>query len=131
MKIITVFLLAVLCAGCGYGSSRSSTAPKAGVKPVVTELSPDNVDAGSQGFTLTVNGSSFNSNAFINWNGAKQTTTFVTSGQLMTAVPASAVSTAGTAQVTVTNPGTAGMGGIYGGGGTAAATSTAVTFTIN
>ena len=79
---------------------------------------------------LTVNGSSFNSDASINWNGSKQGTTYVTGKQLMAAIPMSAIATPGTVVVTVTNPGHA-AGGIYGTGGTASATSTAMNFTVN
>jgi hypothetical protein len=49
---------------------------------------------------LTVNGSSFNQDAVINWNGSKQTTTFMTGKQLTTAIPASAIATSGTVAVT-------------------------------
>ena len=79
-------------------------------------------------FTLTVNGANFASNAQINWNGAAQTTTPVSAAQLTADIPASAIATAGTVTVTVTNPGT--PGGTYG-GGTLAETSNSMTFTIN
>jgi len=78
---------------------------------------------------LTVNGTSFSNNAQVKWNGTAQTTTFVTANQVTINVPASMVMTAGTVQVTVTNPATM-TGGLYG-AGTTAATSTAMTFTIN
>jgi len=79
---------------------------------------------------LTVNGSSFATNAVVNWNGAPQTTTYVTGKQLMAAIPATAIATPGTVPVTVTNPGTPGSGGPYGGGGTASETSNAMNFTV-
>ena len=114
---------------CGY--TAKTTAPVAGTMPAITELAPNSATAGSAAFTLTVNGSNFGSKAVVNWNGAAQTaTTFVSAGQLMVAVPASAIATSGTVAVTVTNPGTSGTG-LYGNGGTLAETSTAMTFTIN
>ena len=121
--------LTILCFGCGYGS------PKAPLRslelfPPFTELSPDNANAGGPAFTLTVNGSSFATNAVVNWNGAPQTTTYVTGKQLMAAIPATAIATPGTVPVTVTNPGTPGSGGPYGGGGTASETSNAMNFTV-
>jgi len=79
---------------------------------------------------LTGNGSSFGSKAVVNWNGAPQTTTFVTAKQLMAKIPAAALAASGTVPVTVTNPGTAGTGGPYGNGGTASTTSPAVNFTV-
>jgi hypothetical protein len=76
-----------------------------------------------------VNGTNFNSTATINWQGtALPKTTFVSTNQLMGTIPDADVATAGTASVTVSNPGVS--GGIYG-GGTTAETSNSMTFTIN
>jgi hypothetical protein len=79
---------------------------------------------------LVVNGTNFSSTAVINFNGVAQTTNQVSGTQLTATIAAADIATAGTAAVTVTNPGTAGMGA-YGSGGTAAATSSPMTFTIN
>lgn len=130
MKTISLLLLTALAAaglGCGY-AAKATTPPAAGTAPTITTLSPASIAAGGAAFVLTVNGTNFASNAAVNWNGAAQTTTFVTASQLMTTVPAAAISTSGTAQVTVTNPAVA--GGIYG-GGTTAATSSEMDFTVN
>ena len=130
MKIMSVLLLTVLCFGCGgYGSSPSTTPPKPGVVPVIAELSPDNTAAGGPAFILTINGTSFASASVVKWNGTNLTTTFVTGKQLTANIPDTAIATSGTVPVTVTNPAVAGSGP-YGGGGTMAATSTPVTFTI-
>ncbi len=125
----TVLLAALLATGlaCGY-SSKASTPPAAGTKPAISALSPSSTPAGSTGVVLTVNGSSFNGNATINWGSAVLTTTHVSANQLMANVPDSDVAAAGMVAVTVTNPGT--PGGIYG-GGTSAETSNSMTFTIN
>ena len=131
MKTVYVTLLATLLAlsvACGY--SAKSTAPVAGTIPAITQLAPDNMNAGSAAFVLTVNGTSFGSKAVVNFNGAAQTTTYVTASQITASIPASAVATAGAATVTVTNPGTTGTG-LYGNGGTLPETSTSVAFTIN
>jgi hypothetical protein len=130
MKIISLLSLTVLWLGCGYGSPKQSP-PQPGVVPTITELSPDNATAGGPAFTLTVNGSSFNNSAVVNWNGTAQTTAFVTGKQLTAAIPASAIATAGTASVTVTNPGTPATGGPYGNPGTKSETSKAMSFTIS
>lgn len=130
MKIISVLLLTLLWLGCGGYSAPSTPMPTAGVVPVIMQLVPNTAKAGDPGFMLTVNGSSFNSDAAINWNGSKQGTTYVTGKQLMTTISASAIATSATVAVTITNPGHAG-GGIYGAGGTASATSTPMNFTIN
>jgi hypothetical protein len=64
----------------------------------------------------------------VNFNGAAQTTTFVSANQLTAAIPGSADMNSGTVPVTVTNPGT--PGGLYG-GGTLPETSAPMNFTIN
>jgi len=130
MKILnTIFLAALITAGlaCGYGS-HSTTPTQAGIMPNITQLAPDNADAGSTNVKLTVNGTSFGGGAFINWNGGKLTTTVVNGTQLTANIPDANLATAGTAAVTVTNPGT--QGGPYG-GGIAAETSNSLMFTIN
>jgi len=99
--------------------------------PAVSQLVPNTANSGDPQFTLTVNGSNFATNAAINWNGTKQTTTRVTGSQLTATIPATAIATPGTVPVTVTNPGTPGSGGIYGSGGTASATSNTMNFTVN
>jgi Na+/H+ antiporter NhaC len=77
---------------------------------------------------LTINGSNFASDSSVTWNGTASTTTFVTPNQVTIAVPAAAITDAGTATVVVMNP--AVSGGIYG-GGTLSENSNSMTFTIN
>ncbi len=130
MKTISVLLLTMVCLACGY-SSPKAMAPQPGVTPAVAQLVPNTANSGAPQFTLTVNGSNFATNAVINWNGAKPTTTRMTAGQLTSTIPATAIATPGMVPVTVTNPGTAGSGGIYGSGGTASETSNTMNFTVN
>ncbi|HSS98175.1 MAG TPA: IPT/TIG domain-containing protein, partial [Terriglobales bacterium] len=86
MKTVLALTLAALCLGCGYGTAKSNT-PSAGTTPNISALVPNNVNANSAAFVLTVNGTSFNNNAQVMWNGAGQTTTFVTANQLTVNVP--------------------------------------------
>jgi uncharacterized protein YdgA (DUF945 family) len=130
MKTMSLLLLMLVCLGCGY-SAPKAMAPQPGVMPAVAQLVPNTANSGAPQFTLTVNGSNFATNAVINWNGSQQTTMRMTGGQLTTTIPAAAVASPATVSVTVTNPGTAGSGGIYGGGGTASETSNAMSFTVN
>lgn len=131
MKIMCVLLLIAVCFGCGgYSSPSTPATPQPGVVPVIAELSPDNTNAGGPAFIMTVNGTSFASASIVKWNGTNLTTTFVTAKQLTADIPASAIATSGTVPVTVTNPAVAGTGGQYGNGGTTAATSMAVNFTV-
>lgn len=130
MKLLMVVLLTAAAAtgvGCGY-SSHATTPPQPGTTPTIAQLTPPSTAAGSSAFTLTVQGTNFGSKAVVNFNGAAMATTFDSAVQVKAAIPASAVATAGTAKVTVTNPGT--PGGLYG-GGTAAATSAPMSFQIN
>lgn len=129
MKIISVICLTLLCLGCGgYSSSNTKiTPPQPAVVPAIAQLSPSSMTAGSPGFTMTVNGSNFATNAVVNWGGTNPVTTFVTGKQLMATIPAADVATASTVAVTVTNPGT--PGGQYG-GGTLSETSNSMTFTV-
>jgi hypothetical protein len=59
---------------------------------------------GGAGFVLTVNGSNFVSSSQVQWNGANLATTYVSSTQLTSSVPASDISSAGRDNVTVANP---------------------------
>jgi hypothetical protein len=78
--------------------------------PQITSLSPDQAVAGGAEFTLIVNGSGFiggtgSDRSVVHWNGSPRATTFVSSTQLTATIPTSDIATAGTANVTVVNPG--------------------------
>jgi hypothetical protein len=119
-------LLSALAIGCGY--SKTIMPVKQGTMPVISGLVPNNANSGGPAFPLEVDGTNFASGAGINFNGAAQTTTRVSATKLTTMIAATAIMNSGTVPVTVTNP--AIPGGIYG-GGTAAATSAPMNFTIN
>jgi len=127
----TAILAALLALGvaCGY-SSPSTTPASPGTTPNIGALVPNDTTHGTSLGTngLMVTGTNFNSNAVVNWNGTALTTAFVSGTQLTATVPDTDTASAGTATVTVTNPGTS--GGIYG-GGTQPETSNSKTFTIN
>jgi len=98
-----VCAVVVLFLGCGLLFASSNPVPFLN-QPLV----PGSVAPGSVGFTLTVNGAGFVPHSAVNWNNKKLTTQFVSHDQLTAAVPASFVSTRGTATVTVVNPGPGG-----------------------
>jgi uncharacterized protein (TIGR03437 family) len=87
--------------------------------PVAIGLNPSSATAGSNNFTLTVNGTGFVNSSTVRWNGSPRNTTFITGMQLIALIPTSDIAAAGTATVTVQNP--APGGGI----------SNGLTFTIN
>ena len=89
------------------GYTRVATSPTVTVvpgAPAVSSLSPSGSAAGGPAFTLTVNGSNFQSSSVVRWNGADRTTTYVGGTQLRAAIPASDVAATGFAQVTVFTP---------------------------
>jgi len=91
------------------------------VQPVLASLSPASATAGDAAFTLTVNGNvnSFVNGATVSFNGNAKTTTFVSSTKVTAMITAADIATAGTFNVTVTNP------------APAVGPSAALTFTVN
>jgi hypothetical protein len=128
VTLLTILTMIALTLACGY--SKKNYTPVAGSMPAISTLNPDSANVGAAGFTMTINGTNFAAKAVVNWNGAAQTTTYVSGNQLTAAIPASLIANHGTVQVTVTNPATSGTG-LYGSGGTLAETSTPMAFTIN
>lgn len=72
--------------------------------PSLTSLSPAYASAGGAQFTLTINGSGFTGASSAYWGTSALPTQFVSSSQLTSTVPATGVSTAGIAVVTVQTP---------------------------
>ncbi len=87
--------------------------------PTLSSITPTNIMQGSTGLVLTVFGTNFISSSTVRWNGNSLPTAFVSSTELIAAVPDSYLASGGTASVTVRNSSP--------GGGT----SSAKTFTIN
>lgn len=72
--------------------------------PVITNLSPAAVAAGSAAQTLTIGGTGFMSTSTVTYNGAAHVVTFVSSTQLTIQLTASDQITGGNFPVVVTNP---------------------------
>ena len=123
--------LALGCMSCGDCVRR----------PSLSSISPTSVTAGSAGPQLTVKGDDFQPNSSVEWNGSVRPTTFVNSHELIAAISAPDVATAGSVQVTVftppqVQPVTFMTGNPSPGGGTvnldcAGGTSSSAMFTIN
>jgi IPT/TIG domain len=99
--------------GPGGGLSASQTftinaAPVNNPVPALTSINPNAATAGDPGFTLTLNGNNFIASSVVRWNGANRTTTYVSPTQLQANIPAADVAAAGSAAVTVFNPGPGG-----------------------
>lgn len=97
---------------------QSSDAAASNPVPVLTALNPNTVEAGVNGFILTVTGSNFLSFSTIEWNGSPLPTEYVSSSELQAQVSTAAVSTVTSVSVSVVTPSP--------GGGS----STALPFTI-
>jgi 6-phosphogluconolactonase (cycloisomerase 2 family) len=91
----------------GFAPSLTASPPKSCIvqTPTITSISPTSATAGGAAFTLTVNGTNFVSGSTVNFNGSARTTTFVGATQLTASILASDIATAGSFNVTVTNPG--------------------------
>jgi len=72
--------------------------------PTISSLSPSNATLGGAAFTLTVNGTNLVGTSIVKWNGTALTTSYVSATQITAQVPASDLTTSGTASITVTNP---------------------------
>ncbi|MBI1765701.1 MAG: hypothetical protein HYR56_30220, partial [Acidobacteria bacterium] len=105
--------------GGGASNGVSFSITQTNPAPTLTSLNPNAATAGGAAFTLTVTGTNFTNSSVVRWNGNNRTTTFGSGTQLTAAIPASDITSGGTAQVTVFTP-------APGGGVTAA-----LTFTIN
>ncbi|MCX6615356.1 MAG: IPT/TIG domain-containing protein, partial [Acidobacteria bacterium] len=84
--------------------------------PTITSISPSTAAAGSGTMSLTVTGTGFTAASKVRWNGTDASTTYTSSTQLSGIIWSDSLATAGTAQITVYNPG--------------AGSSNAVTFTV-
>jgi hypothetical protein len=105
--------------GAGGKLSNLTTVTVDNPSPKLTTLSKSSVTTGSAAFTLTVTGSGFVAASKLTWKGVPLTTTFVSETSLSATIPASYLTTAGTAAIAAVNPAP--------GGGT----STALTVTID
>ncbi|MBI3606066.1 MAG: hypothetical protein HY202_08600, partial [Nitrospirae bacterium] len=88
----------------GGGASNSLIFTVNNPVPVITALSPGNINEGSGDFWLSVNGSNFVNSSTINFSSQPLATSFVSTNQIAATVPAFAVATAGNYTVKVVNP---------------------------
>ncbi len=90
--------------GAGGGASTTVSLPVLNPAPNVASLSPSTVGVGAAGFTLTVTGSSFVPSSVVQWNGVNRTTSFGNAATLFATIPATDLSVAGSAAITVVTP---------------------------
>jgi hypothetical protein len=85
MRYIVLLLASLLALGCGSpaGNHDPHSLVSTLTPPSITELTPDSVPVDSVPFIVTVNGSNFDPDAIIFWNGTPLSTRFVTPMQLL------------------------------------------------
>jgi hypothetical protein len=121
-SVIACTSVALLLTACGGGSTSSGApsgdAPEAIASerygthaPSIASLVPAAATAHAAAFTLTVNGSRFETTSVVDWNGVPLPTTFVSSSQLTAGVPAADLASAGSAAITVVDPSPRGASG--------------------
>ena len=103
MKRSLVLAATLVMFGCGYGSNyKSMTGTTTGNGMVtVSEITPNDIMHGAGNFSLTANGSVFGSDAVVYFNGMAQSTTFITSSQVMATISAANVANSGNVSVYV------------------------------
>ncbi len=104
MQVAGVCSIEVFNPGPGGGRSNRQPFTVQNPVPVTTGLSPNEKFAGESGFTLTVGGSHFASDAQVRWNNSVRPTTYVNTSTLQAEIPASDLVTAGIFSVDVVNP---------------------------
>ncbi|MCK9686058.1 PQQ-binding-like beta-propeller repeat protein [Scleromatobacter humisilvae] len=90
-------------ASSGGGVSAARSFSVAAVVPAITSLVPATAVSGGSAYTLTVNGTGFDSHAQVSWNGSPLVTTFVSATQVTAAVPAADIAASGSFPITVWN----------------------------
>lgn len=78
--------------------------PVVGPPAVLNAISPQKLVVGGSGFSLTLDGSNFPSNAVVQINGADRPTTFVSPNRLIATIPATDIAILGFLDVSVFSP---------------------------
>ncbi|HUM04519.1 MAG TPA: IPT/TIG domain-containing protein [Terriglobales bacterium] len=102
VSLCFVVTLALVLAGCGYGSNYNGGGTGS---PAVTSLTPNMATAGDPDFTLTVNGSAFGTDSVVYWNGTALPSSYSTTSKVTATVPATDIATAGMIPVYVRSGG--------------------------
>jgi len=88
----------------GGGTSNSVDFTVNNPAPTLSSISPTSRTAGGAAFTLTVNGTNFNSSSVVRFNGNNRTTTLVSSTQMTAQILAADIATGGIYPITVFTP---------------------------
>jgi len=97
--LVTLGLAISSCGGGGGGGGSSGPSV-----PAISTISPVGTSAGNAAFTLNVLGSGFSPSSTVQWNGVNRTTHFFSGTTLHADIPASDITSPGTATVSVNDP---------------------------
>jgi N-acetylneuraminic acid mutarotase len=95
---------AVMTPAPGGGTSTTTVISVVNPQPVLVQLLPPSVVAGSPDFLLTVNGTDFINGIQLLWNGSPRASTFVNSTQFTALIPAADVASPGGVEISARNP---------------------------
>ena len=101
LSLCFLLALALIGAGCGYGSKYMAGGSGGAGSPTITELVPPNANAGGMAFTLTVNGSGFGTDAVVYWGTTPQSTMYLSGNQVTAQIPAADIMNPGMVAVYV------------------------------
>jgi hypothetical protein len=105
LPLLSFFLLQGVASGAPLPALLFLQAGDTTPAPTVTAITPASVGAGGPSLTLTVTGTNFVNGSTVRWNGSPRATTFASATRLTAVIPATDLSTPGTAGVTVALPG--------------------------
>jgi hypothetical protein len=72
--------------------------------PVISQMSPTSIIAGSPSFKLTINGIRFLPSSIVRWNGTNCDTVYISSTEIVASIGADDIASPGIAAITVVNP---------------------------
>lgn len=93
--------LALVSAGCGYGSKYMAPGGGGPGSPNISAIMPNIANAGGMSFTLTVNGSGFGTDAVVYWNGNPQSSMYLSGNQVTAQITAGDIMSPGMVPVYV------------------------------
>jgi len=90
MRATGLLSLLLILTGCGVEQQKSpNSGPPVVLTPLISAVIPNSAPAGSAGFTLTVNGSNFGTDAAVYWNNSQKKSQFVSGNQVTAQIQAS------------------------------------------
>ena len=107
--VLMAVCLAPLLTCCGGGAAAGGGGGGTPQNlPILTAIAPSNAVVGAAAINLSLFGSNFQNGATVNWNGTMLSSSWIGATRMTATIPASDLTSAGTASVTVTNPGSGG-----------------------